>query len=290
MDRRAALKAPPKVVDTIFAWACEEIAAKLLPIVTKRYEFNLEQSKIKKLDKHSRKQFEDKAEVAAKLLAEVKKHAREASPIPMKFFPLDLSGWPYPKPTPVPTEVAAVLLFGDSPIRFGAAQFMEADLDRPGIGTISIYASDRGMQDIWIPSDLRKAFARIETSIEHEAQHLSQALLRRATGNESAGHPSAKPHADEPYDVFKEPGKYHRDPREFWPLLDSVAREMRLKLDGVPEAARPAELRRLIEKEPMLQSLSKKPTLWAKAVRELAKKIGPEGLSIRVATRFIDGR
>lgn len=291
MNIFAALKAPPKVVDAIVKWAWEEVSNTMLGIVERRYVSQVAMSKDKDTDKHFRKQFADKAKSTKTLLDEVKKTASKSEgerPLAFTQIKVDLSGWSYPKPSPPPTHLLAMVMFTDPVVKFGAAQFLEGSaLDTTSAGTINIYATTSKLADTFTPGEWKRCLQRIETSVEHESQHLAQALLRLATGQEGAGNPGNRKRNVEPIDPLKNPEKYHLQPQEFWPLIDSAAREIRLKLDEVPETERASELRKLLDKEPLLKSLQKNDrSLWMKAVRELTKKLGPEGMPVRLALRF----
>lgn len=282
--RVAGLNPPPKPIKALVEWVQEQAAG----WVWANAELDAE------VLRNAGPEWKEGLKKKEQLIKAAKKYATkplpsEAGKILMHVVPLDLSGWSYPKPEGLPPGLGVFLdMTGAAP--FGAARWMSLGNDKkppsaslPTVGVMQVYADTTKLQDIATPSDLQRSMNRLETAIEHEGRHLALDLLVWATGQEQAGLPPGAKGRSDPVSPFEDREQYHLTPQEFHPLVDSVTRELRLKLKNVPFAHRPKKIQQLLDDEPLLKTLyAKQPDWWRRAVKEITKQLTAD----RVAARF----
>lgn len=279
--RTAALTPPQRTTDAVVSWVQAQAAGWV-------WAFN---EMTREILRDAGRSSTDQQDA---MIREAKRYARK--PLDLKALkvlvhtvPLDLSDWRYAKPPKLPPKLGIILnMTGEAP--FGAANWISLGSPKeppaaslPTVGVIQIFAGTPKLQDLARPQDLKRAMTRLETAIEHEGRHLAQDLLAWAVGHERVGLPPGARERGEAVDPFEEPEKYHLRPHEFHPLVDSMIREFRLKLEDVPPQRRSQALKQLMEDEPMLRTLQeRKPEWWRRAVREISKQLMAE----RVASRY----
>lgn len=273
--RVAGLEPPPKPIKALVEWVQEQAAGWVWA--------NAEMDA--KILRDAGPEWKEGLKKKEQLIRAARKYATkplssEAGKILVRVIPLDLSGWGYPKPEALPQGLGIFLnMTGEAP--FGAAKWMSLgdgkkppSASLPTVGVVQVYADTSKLQSIATPSDLHRAMGRLETAIEHEGRHLALDLLTWATGQEQAGLPPGAKSRSDAVNPFEDPEQYHLTPQEFHPLVDSVTRELRLKLKNVPFAHRPKKLQQLLDEEPMLKTLyAKRPDWWRRAIKEITKQL-----------------